>query len=367
MSRALVLAGIQPHSPSLVHSQVMDAMERVRDCGGDSFTSFVRSLIDWHNSIFGGGLCSGVTRKVRGLCLPAYVATDIEDIEDNRDRMALALAGQFTVVVLRVMTGHIGGGLVGLAIFVAGNQARCSLQHMSLSSFVALGFTVGTLDAVGFLQRLSSLGMGSFMLPIQDNFFLDVTTISSVMAPIAEMTCARLAWDSYLPASAFFHISATPWGGNGQPPIQGITATDFNRPWWSRPRPDEAYRLQPFEYQPRYNPALAASMVKRVPPRGAVQAASFFATGVSEADEYGGWCNAPVKGQYQAVGFPPSYCNSGDGGNAASSIQAVRDRRCSQCDGALDVGSQKSHGTGLYANEDYCRQCWQDWTCGSDS
>jgi len=148
-----------------------------------------------------GTLCAGVRRRspssrsCRDLCMPDYQSTSVEPLEASR--RSLALIGQLTVVSFRVLTGQLGGGLVGMVIFIAGNQARCTLKLSSLTGYVVLSTSVGTRDLATLLQQLFRLGSSFFPLPFEANLTQDLLALALMIAPLSELTGAWAAYNAY--------------------------------------------------------------------------------------------------------------------------------------------------------------------------
>merc|ERR1719265_2595968 len=126
--------------------------------------------------------------------MPRYMSTDIEELEDRRQSMLLSLTGQFTVVLFRFLTGHWSAGVIGLVVFAVGNRVRCSLQNTTLTSFVILGFGTGLLDSVDLLHNILSYGTHFFSLPLEYHLQQDLWAIALTLAPVSEVSGARLAW-----------------------------------------------------------------------------------------------------------------------------------------------------------------------------
>jgi hypothetical protein len=167
--------------------------------------SLVGCLVEGNSQECCGGRGAGSgSKKMRDICLPTYHPTQIVQLEEQRQHLGLALMGQFVMVTFRVVTGNVGGAAIGALVFIVGNQARCSLQASALTSFVILGYTLGSLDAVELIRHLASDHFDFFQLPFNEHVILDLNAMQLILAPFIEVTGARLAWDSYLTPSMMF-------------------------------------------------------------------------------------------------------------------------------------------------------------------
>jgi len=206
-----------------------------QNCGA-CFTDFCTSLVAFGDQIMGGS-CSNCFKgrrnptageetscaftqtldMIREGCFPEYLPTESEPLEVQRAKLTLALAGQFTVVILRLSTGHVSGAVVGVVLFVAGNRARCTLQSSWLTAYVCMGAATGLTDSVGVLQRLVSTGGSLLRFPLAEHLGHDLTSLACLLAPLAELTGARLAWGSYLTPTALLRSqkgSSSSWSAS---------------------------------------------------------------------------------------------------------------------------------------------------------
>jgi len=163
-------------------------------------------LLTWtRETVFRGnaGCCSG--RHVRDLCLPEYQATNIAELEQQRQLLGLALVGQVVVIGLRVVTGHVGGGAIGLVLFVWGNRARCSLNSTTISGFVMAGSMATALDTFSLFQNIvMDWGFSLIALPFELHLGHNLTVISALLAPASEILGVQSALASMITPDMLF-------------------------------------------------------------------------------------------------------------------------------------------------------------------
>eukprot|EP00437_Effrenium_voratum_P023274 CAMPEP_0181398646 /NCGR_PEP_ID=MMETSP1110-20121109/1157_1 /TAXON_ID=174948 /ORGANISM="Symbiodinium sp., Strain CCMP421" /LENGTH=314 /DNA_ID=CAMNT_0023520621 /DNA_START=8 /DNA_END=949 /DNA_ORIENTATION=- len=134
-------------------------------------------------------------RVVWDTLVPRYAPTIVPSLERRRENFAVALAGQLSVFLCRILTGHFGAGGVGLIIFVVGNNARCSLQVSELTCYVALSGFVGCLDVFDLLQHLAS-GQALLHLPIDLHLAENLQALSLWLAPCAVFMSPEMFFDA---------------------------------------------------------------------------------------------------------------------------------------------------------------------------
>jgi len=148
------------------------------------------SLEDWGRYIF--EVCQSA---IGGTCWPEYQPTCVRAVEVQRESLGLALAGQLTVVSLRLLTGHVGEGAVALVVFAMGNRARCSLRASRLSAYIGFTFSLAVLDAAALVNSIGALGLDFFTLPLQAHLSQNLTSISMMISPVAETCGGFAAWE----------------------------------------------------------------------------------------------------------------------------------------------------------------------------
>lgn len=313
-------------------------------------------------------------------CFPPYNATTVRTLEANRQAMALALAGQLTVVVCRVLTGHVGAGAVGLIVFIVGNNARCSLQASNLTSYVGLGFAVGSMDTVDLFQRLTNLGNVFFALPFETHMAQNLDAFALFLAPICEFAGARIAWDSYLSPSMLFEAQTS----MNQPafgPMATLPASAYYHhdrvfhPSFYHSLPS---RFPMFDQQP-YDP-----MRTRVPVHdgwgtemfgGWYDSAPTMARSPSQTsiatddDQTMIWGTSSTRRKRPSFGTPEYPLHPSRDRNSpfkgrssmASAATIAEDEQCDQC-GCDILHRDGRRGTGEFARKIYCKPCWSEWT-----
>eukprot|EP00927_Polykrikos_kofoidii_P059480 TRINITY_DN54630_c0_g1_i1.p1 TRINITY_DN54630_c0_g1~~TRINITY_DN54630_c0_g1_i1.p1 ORF type:complete len:294 (+),score=36.70 TRINITY_DN54630_c0_g1_i1:74-955(+) len=138
--------------------------------------------------------CFGLPRRGRDLCFPRSRSTNIALVEEKRRGFAIALVAQFAVVICRVLAHEPVGAIVGVILFVFGNNARCSLATFSLLGFVATSGTTSFVDTWSLVKSLSDCGNHISPLLAQDHGHV-ATSIAAIMAPLAEIFGAVTAME----------------------------------------------------------------------------------------------------------------------------------------------------------------------------
>mmetsp|Transcript_89714 Transcript_89714/g.262284 ORF Transcript_89714/g.262284 Transcript_89714/m.262284 type:complete len:299 (-) Transcript_89714:43-939(-) len=287
---------------------------------------WLRTLSEWaawgETLVFGGpaGRCGGVRPNfscpmIRETCMPRYQSTTVEALELQRSKLALALVGQLTVVTFRLLTGHVTGTAAGLFLFVVGNNARCSLRTSLVTSYVVLGSVSGVLDVFDLLREILSFGSGFLALPFDVHLSQNLSAISLVLAPVAEIGGAHCAWDCYLrPSMLFRDVSA-----------RENSAADAS-PWLYH---GLAAAVGQALYDPRAelpSPALLAPPAS--PPR----------------------TRQPHDDAWPTPSAPPD----------PRCCRSPEQEACSECGAALPPGG-RWQGSGRYWGEVYCTSCWSYW------
>jgi len=307
-------------------------------------------------------------------CFPTYNPTTVPVLEDRRQTLAVALVGQLSVVICRVLTGHLGGGAVGLIVFIVGNNARCSLQASNLTCYVALGFTVGSLDIFEVVQRLFSADL-LFQFPFTEFLARDLSTVGMVLAPVVEMAGARTAWDCYLSPSMLFESQ----GSYAMPPMASYGWHPQHPPIFFPPHQAGPMRSLQMPY--------VDPMRTRMPTSegvfdGQMPWSSMFAG-------WPGWMDATIQSSSatamdsdNAGGYPSHYAmprrSFGSYGDAAASSSRERPNSmsppkprsnevqvdCSECGGIVPPYHGRL-GTGEFTGKVYCGNCWSMWSSHS--
>lgn len=312
--------------------------------------------------------------------MPHYQHTDIEELEQRRQQIFVSLAGQFIVVLFRFLTGHWTSGAIGLVIFCAGQRARCSLQPVSLTSYIMLGFGASFLDSVDLLHNVLMFGTSFFVLPLEYNLTQDLFAISLVMAPIVEVTGARCAWGSFLTADMVLspkRVAQHPqqlqyYASPPVPPSWGGQVGWFQQPllhpppggWWHGSGASASNGEAPEESHPapwrRYLPTwmMGSSPQK---PRSEVDDGDTFDGRSDAASSVNGRRNrrstrSTGGDSYQRHGLMPTE-------PAPELHWDGRDKPCSQCNEPVPEDEAKVQcGTGHYRNHVYCNRCWSHWS-----
>lgn len=332
----------------------------------------------------GGGSGHGC-RKARDICLPTYFPTQVVHLEEQRQSLGLALMGQLVVVTFRVLTGSIGSAVIGSLVFVIGNQARCSLQTSSLTSFVILGYTIGALDSVELVRHVVDLRFSFFMLPFQENIITDLSAMAMLMAPIIEVLGARIAWDSYLTPSMLFIPQPSALAS-----IQACRrpgSVDQDGRWFSSL--SVATGFQDFApLAPDVDSCSERESYFRHSPIGPRRRFSIGSSGEGDSQRglswaagssYGGWVHsdaAPAAAESPAAAgtgeqastswwsaFASTSAAAGaadDGAGVAVCSGASCAGTCHGCGKSFGYGCGMP-GTGRFAAAVYCRKCWEVW------
>mmetsp|Transcript_2032 Transcript_2032/g.3789 ORF Transcript_2032/g.3789 Transcript_2032/m.3789 type:complete len:376 (-) Transcript_2032:63-1190(-) len=356
-----------------------------RVCAGP--LAFTKQVASWASYLFSAdGSCrpeDGLSgfQTVWEACFPVYHPTTVPVLEERRQTMSMALVGQLSVVIARVLTGHLGGGAVGLIVFIVGNNARCSLQASNLTCYVALGFTVGSLDIFELVQRLFSSEL-LFQLPFTDFMARDLETVSMVLAPLCEMTGAQTAWNSYLSPSMLFES-------------QGGYPVMASHGYWP---PQQMPVFMPPHHA---GPNRSLQMPYPDPLRTRMPMAEGLLDGqMPWSSMFGGWpgwmdASATIQSPHHtatdsdfASGYSKPYGTHGMvqrrsyGGYSDAAASSSRDRPnsmspvkprtnevqmdCSEC-GEIVAPHYGRLGTGEFTGKVYCGKCWSLWSSLSHS
>lgn len=324
----------------------------------------VQTWLEWADFLFPGlatgnhclGSCStSAKQNCRDLCFPMYMPTVMQDIENRRDNLGLALLGQLIVISCRCLTGDVCGSFVGMIIFVAGNNARCSLKASNLTSFVVLATSLGTFDGLSLLRGLWTSGTSFFMLPFEEHVLLDLHAISLLVAPISEIYGACIAWESYLNPSMLFGI-------HGGAPHCMVPMASHNSVFGVPP----ALR-HPSQLLVHAGAAWPQGFLQD----GSVHGTPFFAP----SDLYGSGPSAPHTSS--ETGAPPSmppstppHAGRQSRGMAISPIAmgimagtgGADEEHCFECGQVVRHNSEGWCGTGTHSQILYCRKCWASWS-----
>lgn len=341
-----------------------------------------QQAMDWFSYLFGSKRSSngddgpGI-REIIEACCPTYLPTTVAKLERNRQNLTLALAGQLSVVICRVLTGHLGGGVVGLIVFVVGNNARCSLQASNLTCYVALGFCAGAMDLFDLFQHFVG-GSSIFALPFLDNMAQDLQALSLFTAPICEIGGARIAWDSYLSPAMLFEAG----GSTSSHMPMASTANCFGSPIWM----PQLHHASPYQSMPPMYGAGVNPMETRMPASGWPMESMF--AGWPGIDAYmrpdapadysrcGGesgmrpWNSENYRshGYHNQLGYWRHRGGAASGGDAASGPSSPprrnrtnpMDSGCTECAAHVSAGDGWL-GTSEYAGQVYCNTCWENW------
>mmetsp|Transcript_8436 Transcript_8436/g.13485 ORF Transcript_8436/g.13485 Transcript_8436/m.13485 type:complete len:361 (+) Transcript_8436:54-1136(+) len=302
---------------------------------------------------------------VREVCMPRYLPTEIEELEDNRQSMLLSLTGQFTVVLFRFLTGHWGAGVIALTVFVIGNKARCSLENVTLTSFVVLGLGTGALDSLDLVHSILANGMGFFVLPLETHLLQDLTALGLMLAPVAELSGARVAWDSYLKPEFLLRGSRM----RQSPYIPGMSvhaphmAPSIGGGVWHLD--DSGYHYPQHRHQSdshsQDGTSWSTSVYKAIFGGETTndQDVEFDdASSIGTASSYTNSVRRRTKPKrYSTASLGPLSSAEVVGGHRQD-----LDALCAQCGGEVDLQElRRLHGTGSYADAVYCHACWQVW------
>lgn len=337
----------------------------------------LESVVAWTDYMLGTttqGCCGGkegrgrAWRKcahVREVCMPRYLPTEIEELEENRQSMLLSLTGQFTVVLFRVLTGHWGAGVIGLAVFVIGNKARCSLENVSLTSFVVLGLGTGALDSLDLVHSILANGMGFFVLPLEAHLLQDLTALGLILAPIAELSGARVAWDSYLKPE-FLLRGSRMRPAYQSPSIPGMSTYSPHMPpsigggVWHLD--DGGYHYPQHRHQTEYNsdnPSWRSTVYRAIfGGETTVDSDVIDFDDTSSIGTASSYTNSVRRRRNKRTSLGPLSSAEIVGGHCEEEGEAL----CAQCGGEVDSNElRRLQGTGSYADAAYCHACWQVW------
>lgn len=318
--------------------------------------------------------------------MPRYMPTQFDELENKRQSMLISLTGQFTVVLFRFMTGHWSSAIIGLVVFAVGNRARCSLQNTSLTSFVILGFGTGALDSVDLLHNIVSNGTGFFVFPLEMNLLQDLFAISLMLAPMAEVSGARLAWDSFLNPELLlrapqtpavqYHQQASMWGQVVPAhPVQHYSPQQQGSWQWQGPMHPQASQgwqststKQPTSWShAAYRALFGSSAVE--PAHGEDGDDLDDAHSMASSSMY-----SPTRRQAQRRRNYSTGSDSVQGRKLGplSSTEPVNDllaefdgvdQQCSQCGDNIPAHeSRDMFGSGEFADTAFCRTCWNAWS-----
>jgi hypothetical protein len=297
--------------------------------------------------------------------------------------------GQFVMVTFRVITGNVGGAAMGALVFIVGNQARCSLQASALTSFVILGYTLGTLDAIELVKHIATDRLHFFILPFQEHVITDLCSISLIMAPIAEVTGARLAWDSYLTPNMLFlpppsvspALTFNPAFGRQQAPIaQPHFAQEESWFGGAMSKRFQDWIPDGFEYAAQQQALQAQQALRQwtdsdhdVLQNDAGEAVALryrrSVGGASAGSGRPSLGEAAAEKKMSSSWWPfaasaEEDSKPGDTGGPPDVAKSTREKDkpmvCSGCSEPFGSGYGRP-GTGPYQNEVYCRACWDAW------
>lgn len=261
--------------------------------------------------------------------------------------MELALLGQFSVILFRLVTGHVGGGVMGLVVFVVGNQARCSLQNSTLTTYVVLGMTTGLLDLYSLLTNLLIYGPGFFALPVEPNLSRDIEAISLILAPISEILGAQMAWDSYLTPELLMLR-----------PDAGDMCYSMPRPWtMHHMSPSAGLGMRPLQWPPQRGESWFPWL------ESAQSSAPWQTSSSSQAQHawrgYGGYTAPRARRSSAGTGGDHDGYTAGSGEPMQEDSSFCDNQQCDECGREVEAIWT---GTGSYNNHVYCNECWNSWT-----
>jgi len=253
-------------------------------------------------------------RIVVDACAPRYHCTSIVEREHQRELLGLALLGQVTTVGLRLVTGHLGGGVCSLVVLILGNNARCSLDTGILSGFVMVGSVACAKDTFDLIHNMFGFwGLNFIVLPFQANLAFNLTVISAVLSPVTELFGVWCA----LASMATPEILRQPCGQ------------------------DEPFAMSQMPCMARmklHNPMLSTAI------GGMLGGSNGFWKMASAAP------SCPL----QHFGLAPS-------NDARHAMFTPSEQRCVEC-GKTPPEGNFWQGTGDFAACFYCYQCWVAWT-----
>jgi len=283
------------------------------------------SMMDWFDSLSelvawtqekvasgNGGCCSGNRcRRVRDLCLPEYRATTVVELEQQRELLGLALAGQVVVIGLRLVTGQFGEGAMNLVVFVWGNRARCTLNSGTISSFVVAGSMVTCLDTFSLLHNIfSNWGFGIIAFPFEQHLGHNLTVVSALLAPLTGFLGVQSAFASMITPDMLFQQCRQE--ETVSPPVSTMVSQALHNPWLS----------------------------------------SWMSSGPNSSSS--SWLFAPSA--------PPSSPQRtiADSAGAGYGLPELTEQSCHEC-GTTVCKNEGWSGTGAFAKCVYCYRCWVAW------
>lgn len=253
--------------------------------------------------------------------------------------LSLALLGQVTVIVFDLVTGQFGGAAVGVVLFIAGNQARCSLASPKLSCYICMAAIKSITDGWVLLGNLTSPTTLLFF-PFEDNLHHDLMSLASLLAPLCDWGGMRVAWDCFLdPSMVLAHQRLPSAGLRGPQSLQVEVPSAPSERLWSQ----FSYLTQP-------------------PPPSSV-----------EPVRNQGWPEPEVPGEeyHSPTAHAGSFLRrwglswsdaANEGAGAARSAEDVPPLgRCGQCGNVISTATQGRLGSGQFANQLYCVECWRSW------
>lgn len=276
-------------------------------------------------------------------CLPTYKATHVHELEIRRSSMALALAGQLLVIGFRAISGHVGSCLIGMVIFVVGNNARCSLQSSTITGYVITGLTFGVFDAVDLVKHLFGMGSAFLIFPFSSNITSNLPALSMLIAPVAEIGGARIAWDSYLQPSMLFQRPM-----DGSPGVASRLQDEMPlSPWWWNQFSPSA----PLVYCDTAGHGSSSECSHGAAIDGSHLSPQKWALPRSPDPEQRWWV------------LPNNAASSGEK-PWDSAVKTTFQETCAQCGDGI-VGGDAWYGAGHHSAHLYCGRCWAYWASGS--
>lgn len=257
-------------------------------------------------------------RIVGDACAPKYHCTSIVELEHQRELLGLALVGQVATFGLRIVTGHLSGGVFSLLVVVLGNNARCSLDTGTLSGFAMVGCAACALDISELIHSMLGFwGFNFIVLPFQANLAHNLTSISAVLSPVTQLFGVWCA-------------------------IASMTTTEMLRQQIGRDEPFVSSQMSGLENQVWLS----------------------LAPSVGIGDMFGGmlggsngfWSTASV-----APSCPPQRFGLASNGDARNAMLKPSEPRCAECRKVLPKGNFWQ-GTGVFTECFYCYDCWVAWT-----
>lgn len=294
-------------------------MDRHGLCPGPA--KALQLLGDWAGYLYGSFTCAGEYFGSSNpqdacveLCMPKYMATSVCHLEERREHLGLALAGQLIVVTCRCLSGDVGGAIVGMVIFVIGNQARCSLRVWPLTTYIVVAAPFGIIDTFSLVRSLWTLGTGFVFPTLTQHLLADLQAVSLLIAPAAEIWGASLASESYLDPTMVF-LPSPGHSGNFSSSLPLAPAMQYLQPGHGRSQVQGYLGGQNF----------------------LAQGLQFFAP------------SAP----YASTASPRA--SMGDTGGADEDC-------CYHCGQPIRTAQEGWFGTGAHTDMLYCGRCWASWS-----